>query len=576
MLWKHIEDYRKREFSIVLGLIVLASFFEVFSISAFMPVLAITINPDLVDYNKNIQEFISRLGFNKYELRIIIISIFCFNIILSAITRILLVRMISKFSLDVCSDICAEIFLRAISQPYIIQVSRNSSDTIHAILSQTNSMIYEIVLPILNIISSVVMGTIILTCVIFYSPWFALTTFTIFAFLYTFIGLFSKKQLQLNGEILNKESNNLVRVVQESLGSIRDILLDNSQFIYFNSFQASNVSLRRTQAKIAFISSTPRYVIESVGMVIIAMSILFADGSSNNESILMIPLLGGIALAAQRLLPIFQQAFSSWVAIRSGSSSLRDVLDILALPKVSLLEKPNKLNFNHNIEFKDIAFSYNSGANLIVRNINLNIPKGGKIGIIGKTGSGKSTLLDILMGLLSPTSGELVVDNKPLSSSNIHGWQSNISHVPQAIYLSDGTISENIAFGIPENFIDHILVAQCAKQAQLSDLIESWPDKYKTNVGERGVKLSGGQRQRIGIARALYKQSEVIIFDEATSSLDSQTEQEVMNAINELNEFLTIIIVAHRISTLKNCSKIYKLDAGIISEVKLNEIDFNK
>jgi len=551
---------------------LIASVFEVASIGSVIPLLTIIINPEILKNSLNLHGIGSITNLQDKDLRLLVVAFFCISIIAAGTIRIILIRLTSRFSLEICSDICSEIFLKTISQPYVIQISRNSGDIIHAILSQTNSLIYEIILPILTIISSAIMGLIILMAVLMYSPSLALFIFPSFAFLYLGMGYFVRKKLHINSEILNHESNNLVRSVQESLGGIRDILLDNSQEIYWKNFQKSNVILRRTQAKISFISNSPRYAIEAIGMMMIALTALRFQNSDDQNAALILPTLGALALAAQRLLPIFQQSFASWVAMRSGLSSLNSVLDYLSQPSMPRINNRHKLSFNKSIGFKNIAFVYTEKSNLILKNVNIEIQKGERVGIVGKTGSGKSTLLDILMGLLPPTEGEFIIDGAVLDAKERAEWQANISHVPQVIYMSDATIAENIAFGTPQYLINRKLVMQCAELAQLSDVIEALPNKYETMVGERGVRLSGGQRQRIGIARALYKQSEVIILDEATSSLDAETEKKVMEAIYNLNPFLTVIMVSHRVSTLASCTNLYKLESGVITPVNIADI----
>ena len=282
-----------------------------------------------------------------------------------------------------------------------------------------------------------------------------------------------------------------------------------------------------------------------------------------------IPILGALALGAQRLLPQLQQAYSSWSSIRTAQSSLCDTLELLdqSLPSFSSLQKSNGIKFQESIFLNDIWFKYSKKNSWVFKNLSLTIKKGSRIGFIGKTGCGKSTLLDIVMGLLQPNKGDMKIDGESITASNSRSWQARIAHVPQTIFLADTTIEENIAFGVPVEKIDYSRVRSAAQQANIADIVESWPDKYKTFVGERGVRLSGGQRQRIGIARALYKQADVIIFDEATSSLDSDTEQTVMNAIESLSKNLTLLIVAHRLTTLKKCTHIVELANGSIKRV---------
>jgi len=296
----------------------------------------------------------------------------------------------------------------------------------------------------------------------------------------------------------------------------------------------------------------------------------------------VIPILGALALGTQRLLPALQQLYGSYSTLKGSYSSFQDVLNLLnqPLPKYALeTEKgnlPTQISFKKEIVLNNINFSYAADNTisppLVLKNINLKLRKGERIGFIGVTGSGKSTLLDIIMGLLIPTSGKLTIDGKLITDENKRSWQAHIAHVPQNIYLSDSTIEENIAFGLPKDKIDRRKVEKAAKQAQIAELIDNWQEGYQTFVGERGIRLSGGQRQRIGIARALYKQADVLIFDEATSALDNETEQAVMKSIECLGRELTILIIAHRITTLKGCDKIIKLGKNNVECV----LDYNE
>jgi len=303
---------------------------------------------------------------------------------------------------------------------------------------------------------------------------------------------------------------------------------------------------------------------EALGMLLIA-ALAYSLAQQVDGIAKAIPILGALALGAQRLLPVLQQAYGSWTQINSGQASLKDTLELLDQPLPDYANQSiTQLPFNQSIILRQLRFRYGEQAPYVLNQLNLTITKGSRIGFIGTTGSGKSTLLDIVMGLLQPTNGLLEIDGQPIAPANYRAWQSHIAHVPQAIFLADSTIEENIAFGIPRDQIDHSRVQQAAQQAQISESIESWPKQYQTFVGERGIRLSGGQRQRIGIARALYKQADVIIFDEATSALDGETEQAVMQAIESLSKELTLLIIAHRLTTLKSCTQIVELSDGNI------------
>ena len=291
-------------------------------------------------------------------------------------------------------------------------------------------------------------------------------------------------------------------------------------------------------------------------------------------------------LGAQKLLPAIQKAYASYSRVKGSKYSLMDVITLLDQPLPVSVDEQSLAYFpyENSIELKNLSFRYSEESPWILKNINLEIPKGSVVGVVGTTGCGKSTLLDLIMGLLPPSYGEVKVDNVSLKADNKRSWQAHISNVPQHIYLSDGTIEENIAFGLPSDEIDHERVLEAAKKAQLSDLIENWEKGYQTLVGERGTRLSGGQRQRVGLARAFHKQTDVLILDEATSALDDQTELAVMDSIESFDEELTVVIIAHRTTTLKSCDMIIKLSSDYTMQIlsyeelmnlKINEGDLN-
>jgi ATP-binding cassette subfamily B protein len=316
-------------------------------------------------------------------------------------------------------------------------------------------------------------------------------------------------------------------------------------------------------ANIQILSIFPRYVIESLGIVLVSIVAFFL--SSNDRGLSnTIPILGALAIGAQRLLPLMQQAYTNWGAVLSGRASVLEAMNLLDQPLPGYLSNQNidTFIFQKEICLKNVGFNYALKPTL--KNINLVIPKGGVIGFVGTTGCGKSTLLDIIMGLLRPSAGSLLIDGRPVTSENAQAWQKHIAHVPQSIFLSDATILENIAFGVPYGQINNSRVIDAAEKAQIADVLSSFTDGYHTKVGERGVKLSGGQRQRIGIARAIYKGADILIFDEATSALDGQTEYKVIEQIGKMANGITILIVAHRLTSLKHCTTIVEMSDGEI------------
>ncbi len=566
-LWVHITPVRRGQLGLLFILMILASFAEVISIGAVVPFLGVLTAPDQVFAHPMAQPLIEALGINEsIELLLPLTIIFAFAAILAGMMRIGLLWSLTRIGHAIGHDLSISIYRRTLFQPYSVHVMRNTSEVIAGISKKTYGVVNHTLVPGLIICSSTLMMGFVLIALLNINPIIAISAFTGFGFIYMMIILSTRKILARDSEHLNEKANQVIKGLQEGLGGIRDVLIDGAQLTYVSSYRNADLQLRRAEANIAIISGIPRFGLESLGMILIAILAYSLAGSSSGISAAL-PVLGALALGAQRLLPVMQQTYSSWSFIRGGQATLEESLSLLdqRLPLYFDQPMPKPIPFKQSINLNNLAFKYSEHTPWILQSgLNLSIPKGCRIGLIGTTGSGKSTLLDILMGLLQPTQGSMSIDGINITEQNYRNWQAHIAHVPQAIFLSDSTIAENIAFGEPPEKIDYVRVRQAAQKAQIAETIESLIDQYNTEVGERGVKLSGGQRQRIGIARALYKQADVIVLDEATSALDDQTEGAVMKAIENLGDDITVIIVAHRLTTLKNCTEIVELEDGQI------------
>jgi ATP-binding cassette subfamily B protein len=565
-LWHHITPRRRGQFGLLLILMVCASFAEILSIGAVLPFLAVLTAPERIFQLPAAQPFIRAIGMTSASQLLFPLTItFGIAALISGAMRLLLLWASTRLSFATGADLSISIYRRTLYQPYSVHVARNSSEVISGISGKANGVIYTTIVPSLTLISSSIMLVTILIALLVVDPVIALSAFSGFGLIYAVIIRLTRKQQLINSKCVAKESTQVIKSLQEGLGGIRDVLIDGSQAAYCQIYRNADQPLRKAQGNNAFIGTSPRFGIEALGMMLIAV-LAYVLAMQPDGIAKAIPVLGALALGAQRMLPVLQGAYGSWSSIQGGQISLRDTLDLLDQPLPDYVDQPvaKPLPFNMHIGLHNLSFRYTEQTPWVLQNLDLTIPKGSRIGFIGITGSGKSTLLDIVMGLLAPTDGTLEIDSQPIVTGNNRAWQAHIAHVPQAIYLADSTIEENIAFGVPKGKIDQSRVKQAAQKAQIADIIESWPKKYQTYVGERGIRLSGGQRQRIGIARALYKQADVIIFDEATSALDNETEQAVMQAIESLGDDLTVLIIAHRLTTLKNCTKIVELaDGGI-------------
>lgn len=557
----------KFKFLMLVLLMVFSAFAEIISIGMIVPFITALTSPEIVFNNYYAQRFLEIFVINTdEELSFFLTVSFCSIAIIAAMLRLSTLWFQTRFCYSLGADLSTQLYQNSLYQPYPIHIARNSSEFISTIVNKTFQSTSFAILPILNILSAGLILLAITFTLIIINPLIAFLAFGFFGTMYAIVMISTRSKLDRDSSVISFEQDEVVKKLQEGFGGIKDILVSNTQEVYLHSYASSFRALQNAWANVEIIRSTPRFVIEAFGIVAISILALFFS-SQPNGVIEALPILAAMALGAQRIIPMLQLIYASISSLRAGFRSLTDMLTLLEMPSDErLINSPKTLlPFKDKIVIKDLKFKYNDSNPWVLNGINLSINKGDKIGVIGSTGSGKSTLIDILMGLLHQNEGKFLVDGQEITSNNKFGWQSNLSHVPQSIFLIDGTIAENIALGVPKDKIDVDLVIESAKQSQIHDSIISWNKEYDTVVGERGIRISGGQQQRIAIARALYKKASVIIFDEATSALDSHTERSVMQSIAELDKGLTIIIIAHRLSTLKDCTKIIELSDGKIS-----------
>jgi len=563
-LWHHLGRLRQRQFLMLLGLMLLSAFAEVISLGAVLPFLSILVTPERVFNHPIVANIALEWGITSADQLVLPLTVaFAAAALLAGATRILLLWASTRLTVICGSELSIEVYRRTLHQPYRVHAGRNTSEVISGIINKVNNVVFGVMLPLLTVVSSAVLLVAIMLALIAIDPIVASAAAVGFGVSYMMITLTSRRRLYSNSQRIAYEQTQVVKALQEGMGGIRDVLLDGTQPLYCDIYSQADHPLRRAQGNNVFISGSPRPVMEALGIVLIAALAYTLSGQAGGISTAL-PVLGALALGAQRLLPALQQLYAAWASIAGNHASLTDTIELLDQPLPAEQTQPAlaPLLIQSSIRFDAVRFRYASDGPWVLDGFNLIIPRGSRVGFVGSTGSGKSTALDLLMGLLSPTEGEVLVDGQPISGNRVRAWQQIIGHVPQSIYLADTTLAENIAFGVPPEAIDLQRVQHAARHAQIADFIESSAEGYQANVGERGIRLSGGQRQRIGIARALYKQASVLVFDEATSALDNATEQSVMDAIEGFDRDLTILLIAHRLSTVRRCDIIVELEHG--------------
>jgi ABC-type multidrug transport system fused ATPase/permease subunit len=566
-LFSFVSRRRQRQLALLLLLMVVSSISEMVSLGAVFPFLGALSNPDSLLDAPRLQPI---LGFLNIDSQTGLVYWLAAAFIVAAIVanslRLVTINAKVRLSAAIGSDLSCQIYQKTLHQPYSFHVMHNSSDLMEMITADTARLTAAILSPLLTILTDILLASSLLGALVLIDGRVAIAASVLLGGSYLSIYRLRQKLLKRNSKVIAQAGQGRIKAVQEGLGGIRDVLIANTQDYFQRTFQNSEMSLKHAQASNSLISQTPQYVMEGIAMSAIALLALALgrDGDFSQA----VPVLGSLSLGAKRLLPVLQGMFTAIAKIQGARASLERSLVALQRPVDPLLlssatRKP--LFLEKELFLDNIWFRYSAETDWVLRGLNLKIAAKTTVGFVGSTGSGKSTTADLIMGLLQPHKGHIWADGQLLEGEQLRRWQQGIAHVPQSIFLMDATIAENIAFGIPKSHIDFTQVKKAAKLAQIDTYIESLPAQYDSYVGERGIRLSGGQRQRIGIARALYRPASVIVFDEATSALDNATEREVMAAIEGLSGEFTVILIAHRLSTVKHCDLVVELHQGQVA-----------
>ena len=571
-LFSLLSARQRKQFYILQILVVLMAFSELVGIASIAPFMALIGDISLLEkegiYSRlyDISGLTNPNDFLFYSGLIVLLSL-TFSTLISMFT----VWQLSLFGSKIGVEIADRLYCFYMQQNWIFHVGASSAQLTKQISVETMRVTNWIIQPLMQLNAKIVLVVFISITIFLINPIITFIGLMIFLGAYILLYKLVKKRLHKNGVNLSIISTERFRLMNEGFGGIKDVLLLNRHYNFIKQFQKSGQVFAYAQSNNASIAQVPRYFMElmAFGAMIGLVLVLIKSHQGNLGEVL--PILSVYALAAFKLLPALQQIYGGMTQIKGNSAAFDSIKSDLQMslktPEI-LIKKTEPISphmiLKEKISLKNITFSYPNKSKPAVHNLNMVIPVKSVIGIVGASGSGKSTTIDLLLGLLMPQHGAMYVDDIQITDSNKFAWQKAVGFVPQSIYLSEGTIAENVAFGLPVKEINLDQVNNAIKLANLTELINQLPDGIHTKVGERGVQLSGGQRQRIGIARALYHEADVLIFDEATSALDGITEKIIMDAIHDFSGNKTIVMIAHRLKTVRKCDIIFMMEQGEI------------
>lgn len=567
-LHRILSPRERRQVLLLVPLLCATALVEVAGIASVLPFLAVVADPAAIERHEALSWLYQAGGFADTRSFLIALGVlmFCFVVGSNALTA-LSTWAILRFSWMRNHTVAVRLLEGYLAKPYTFFLERHSSDLGKNLVTEVHNVVAGILVPAMQIAAKGLAGLAVLALLVYVDPVLAALTALVLGGVYAAIFLAIRRRQREMGKSRLAANKSRFEIAAEAFGGIKEIKLLGRETDVLRRFKRPSAEFASATAKNAVVAQLPRFALEAIAFGGIVLMVLYLLGTEQRFDTIL-PTLGLYAFAGYRLMPSLQQVFQGLTSIRFNSAALDHLLEDLpaTLPRRSAKVEP-ALPFRHSIRFRNVTFGYPTAKEVLFRNLNLEIAAGSSTAFVGETGSGKSTLVDLILGLLRPQAGAIEIDGVPLTEENLRRWQRNVGYVPQAIFLANDTITRNIAFGLPDADIDREAVERAAQAAAIEDFIcHELPAGYETVVGERGVRLSGGQRQRIGIARALYHDPAVLVFDEATSALDTVTEEAVLEALGELARSRTIVMIAHRISTVRNCDRIVVLAAGRVEE----------
>ena len=570
-LFNLLSTNQRKRFYILQFLVIVMSVFEILGVASIIPFMALVGDISQLEQNTFFAEIYMQSGIASESQFVFYIGLCVLGLLfISMIISIFTTWGLSMFANKIGTEIADRLYTYYLQKEWLFHASGSSAQLTKKIATETMRVTGAVLVPLMQMNSKVVLSLLMSLSIFFYDPKVALIGLSIFAISYFFLFKGVRNRLNKNGIAISEVNEERFRLMNEGFGGIKDLLLMGRDSDFINRFNRSGKTLAYSQGTNAALAQAPRYFVELLAFGSMIVLILYLIASHNGNLGMILPILSVYAIGIIKLLPAFQQIYSSIAIIKANipafESIQQDLHDSLHKESKSQQFEQNHLNPKHSISLENITFTYPNKEEPALNKLDMLIPPNSVIGIVGPSGSGKSTLIDVLLCLIEPDNGHLKIDGEIINHQNRRSWQNVIGFVAQTIFLSEGTIAENVAFGIPKNQINLNQVTKVLKLAHLSDLISTLDQGIHTKVGERGVQLSGGQRQRIGIARALYNNAEVLVFDEATSSLDGITEKMIMEAIHDFSGKKSIILIAHRLKTVKKCDKIFFIDKGRVAD----------
>ena len=570
-LFNLLSPNQRKRFYVLQLLVILMTIVEILGVASIIPFMALVGDMTQLQQDTFIAKFYQMSGINSESQFVFVLGI-CVLIMLfiSMVISVFTVWGLSMFANKIGTEIADRLYAHYLNQDWLFHASGSSAQLTKKIATETMRVTGAVLVPLMQLNSKVILSLLMSISIFVYDPKVAAIGLSIFAISYFFLFKGVRNRLNKNGIAISEVNEERFRLMNEGFGGIKDVLLMGRDNDFIDRFNKTGKTLAYSQGINAALAQAPRYFVELLAFGSMISLILYLIASHNGNLGMILPIISVYAIGTIKLLPAFQQIYSSIAIIRANipafESIQQDLYDSLIRAETSKKVEKSYLYPKKEISLEKVRFTYPNKKDPALDGLSISIPINSVIGIVGPSGSGKSTLIDILLGLIEPDQGKLKIDNKIIDIKNCRSWQNTIGFVAQSIFLSEGSIAENVAFGIPNNEIDYKQVEYALKLAHLTELTKSLKEGIHTKVGERGIQLSGGQRQRIGIARALYHKAEVLVFDEATSSLDGITEKMIMEAIHNFSGQKTIILIAHRLKTVQKCNKIFFIDNGKVAD----------